>query len=83
MIVGDSAAAIEAEPKRPEPAQARVRHPVEWPRLAREGRKTPEQLTDLSANEIAEQLDLTAGNVRVLRHRALAKLRAAFAENPS
>jgi RNA polymerase sigma factor (sigma-70 family) len=39
--------------------------------------------TDLSANEIAEQLEITAVHVRVLRHRALAKLRAAFEEEPS
>lgn len=36
-----------------------------------------------SAAEIAAALEITAGNVRVIRHRALAKLRAAFNEDPS
>lgn len=35
-----------------------------------------------SVAEIAEQLELTTGNVRVIRHRALAKLRAGFDEDP-
>jgi len=30
---------------------------------------------DLDANEVAERLQTTAGNVRVVRHRAIASLR--------
>jgi RNA polymerase sigma-70 factor, ECF subfamily len=61
----------------------------EWPRVNRlrlEGclrRLEPRELVvvtmtfaeDLTAEEISEALSLTAGNVRVIRHRALARLR--------
>jgi RNA polymerase sigma-70 factor, ECF subfamily len=35
---------------------------------------------DKSGDEVAKELGLSAGNVRVVRHRALARLRACMGE---
>lgn len=80
------------EPEDPEPSaleQLLARHEFERVVALLESHCTPAQQTVLTMTHagetteaIAAALETTVGNVRVIRHRALAKLRAAIDETP-
>jgi RNA polymerase sigma-70 factor (ECF subfamily) len=79
---GDTAEAVEA----PEPLALDADKLAECVQRLAERERTVVVLTffaDKSGDEVAKELGLSAGNVRVIRHRALARLRACMEEEAS